>query len=100
VISSAKAIKSRVEDDPTASKFTVTNSAGFDSYFIDGAELTFQPDGTLFFDDGNSPDGFPVVALFQIFEYATSSYDYGMNVLQADGPLGGFGDYQFILTKQ
>lgn len=90
----------RVEGDATASKFTVTNSAGFDTYFIDGAELTFQIDGSLFFDDGNSTDGYPVVALFRIFEYETSSFDYGTVQLQADGPLDTFGDYQFVLTKQ
>ena len=90
----------RMPNDPSASKFIVTNSAGFDSYFIDGAELTFQGDGSLFFEDGNSPDGYPVVALFRIFEYETSSYDYSTLQLQADGPLSTFGDYQFILTKQ
>lgn len=90
----------RMSGDATASKFVITNSAGFDSYFIDGAELTFGFDGTLSFDDGNSEDGFPVVALFRIFEYTSSSYDYDNLVLQADGPLSTFGDYQFVLTKQ
>lgn len=90
----------RMSGDASASKFVVTNSAGFDSYFIDGAELTFEGDGSLTFDDGNSEDGFPVVALFRIFEYTSSSYDYDNLVLQADGPLSTFGEYQFVLTRQ
>jgi len=87
-------------NDPTASKFVITNSAGFNDYFIGGTDLTFLGDGGLFFDDGNDPNGFPVVALFRIFEFENASYDYGTQVLQADGPLSTFGPYQFTLTKQ
>lgn len=90
----------RMPDDPTASKFVITNSAGFDVYFIGGTDLTFLGDGGLFFDDGNDPNGFPVVGLFRIFEFENSSYDYDNLVLQADGPLDTFGPYQFTLTKQ
>ena len=84
--------------DTTASKAVITNSAGFDWYFIDGVEVTFGLDGSLFFDDGNSTAGYPVVALFRIFEFETSSYDYGTGVLSAQGPLDTFGPYQFTLT--
>jgi len=90
----------RMPGDDTASKFVITNSAGFDVYFIEGTELTFGLDGGLSFYDGNSEDGFPVVALFNIFEFESSSFDYGLNELTATGPLSTYGDYQFVLTKQ
>mgnify|MGYP000958955026 CR=1 FL=1 len=77
---------------------TVVSTDSGNKYFIDGVEVTFGLDGSLFFDDGNSTAGYPVVALFRIFEFETSSYDYGTGVLSAQGPLDTFGPYQFTLT--
>lgn len=90
----------RAENDATGSKFVISNSQGFDVYFEDGVELSFGFDGSLSFEGGNSEDGFPLVALFRIFQFETSSYNYDSLVLQANGPLDTFGAYQFVLTKQ
>tara|TARA_Y100000815_G_scaffold275272_1_gene312627 strand:- start:4202 stop:5107 length:906 start_codon:yes stop_codon:yes gene_type:complete len=90
----------RVEGDVTASQFVITNSDGFDTYFIDGAVLTFGLDGSLSFNDGNTDTGDPVVGLFAIHTIESSSYDYTNSVLTATGPLEGYGDYQFVLTLQ
>jgi hypothetical protein len=81
------------------SQVEITNSTGFDTYFIDGAIMTFGICDGVSFEDGNSEDGYPVVALFRIFEFETSSYDSNSFVVQCDGPLDTFGAYQFVLTK-
>jgi hypothetical protein len=81
-----------------SSKYTIANSSGFDTYFIDGAEVTLLSDGSVFFEDGFSTEGFPVVALFRIFGFDTSSYDAFS--ITCSGPLDTFGAYQFVITKQ
>lgn len=86
--------------DTTASKFVVNNSDGFDIYILPDTELTFNADGTLYFDDGFTADGGPVCALFTNIANESSSYDYDTLQLQMDGALGPFGPYQFIFTQQ
>tara|TARA_B110000967_G_C18900879_1_gene574929 strand:- start:2410 stop:3312 length:903 start_codon:yes stop_codon:yes gene_type:complete len=90
---------SLMDNDATASKMMVSNSSGFDTYFIEDSELTFGGDGTLFFDDGNNP-GNPVIALFAFLTVESSSYDYSNMELMAAGALGNFGPYAVTLTKQ
>ena len=89
---------SLVSSDATSSVYTIVNSDGFDSYFIDGTVMTLSSDGSVSFDDGNSTEGFPVVAFFRIFEFDTSSY--GENTITCSGPLDTFGPYAFVLTQQ
>lgn len=97
---SYEVILTKVAGDQTASKFTITNTAGVDPYFFDGTELTFSLEGGLSFDDGNSEDGYPVLAGFELLTVESSSYNYTSSVLVATGQLGTYGEYQFTLTKQ
>ncbi len=89
---------SLVSSDATSSIYTIVNSDGFDTYFINGTVMTLSSDGSVYFEDGNSTEGFPVVALFRIFEFDTSSY--GGDTITCSGPLDTFGSYEFVLTQQ
>ena len=81
--------------DVTGTKLVLNNSAGFNEYFSPGTILTLNAcPGTITFDAGN-----PTLALFAAMTVEDSSFDEGAVTIQADGPLGGFGPYQFILTK-
>lgn len=81
--------------DPTGTKIVLNNSAGFNQYFVDGTVMTFNAcPGTVSFDAGN-----PNIAAFADMTIETSSYDEGNPTITCDGPLGGFGPYQFVLTK-
>ena len=102
----------RVVGDATGSRFVVSTTTGFDFYLVDGVVIVFDVNGTFSFEDGLpvdvdddgvetiEEDGFAFVGGFRNFEYVTSMYDYENVVLQADGPLSTFGEYQFIFTKQ
>ncbi len=102
----------RVVGDATGSRFVVSTTTGFDFYLVDGVVIVFDVNGTFSFEDGLpvdvdddgvetiEEDGFAFVGGFRNFEYVTSMYDYENVVLQADGPLATFGEYQFIFTKQ
>lgn len=85
-------------NDDTGTKLVITNSDGFDIYFLPNTELTINEDGSLWFDDGNDPPN-PVVALFRILDVESSSYNWMNGDLRATGQLGNFGTYRFILTK-
>ena len=85
-------------NDDTNTKMLISTSAGFNDYFIPDTILTFMPDGTLHFDDTFDP-GNPVIRFFRIMEITSSSSNFLNGTLQADGELGEFGPYQFILTK-
>ncbi len=82
--------------DPTGTKVVINNSPGFNEYIPDGTVMSFLTcDGEVIFDEG-----FPLVALFRVFEYTGSSYDESIGQIQCTGPLATFGDYQFTLTRQ
>ncbi|MDB9874471.1 hypothetical protein OAC97_04360 [Flavobacteriaceae bacterium] len=85
-------------NDSTGTKMLISTSPGFNDYFIPDTILTFMPDGTLHFDDTFDP-GNPVIAYFRIMEISSSSNDFPSGQLQANGNLGEYGPYQFILTK-
>lgn len=86
--------------DDTASKFIITNTVGFNNYFVEGTVLTFGLDGSLSYDDGFSEDGFPTVAEFEVITIESSSYDYDLIEAVTTGQLGTFGEYQVTITKQ
>lgn len=85
-------------NDDTKTKMVISTSTGYNDYFIPGAILTFMPNGTIFIDDTFDP-GNPVIAFFRIMEVSSSSLDIENGTIQADGELGEFGPYRFILTK-
>ena len=85
-------------NDDTGTKMVISTSPGFNDYFIPDTILTFMPDGTLHFDDTYDP-GNPVIAFFRIMKLTSSSSNFLNGTLQADGDLGEYGPYQFILTK-
>ena len=87
-----------VATDPSAATMVVVNSAGFDTYFFDGTPIDFSVN-PISFDDGFTAD-MPVVALFTEMLVEESIVDFGNGVIQCLGDSGGFGPYQFTLTKQ
>ena len=76
----------------------VVNSAGFDTYFFDGTPIDFSVN-PISFDDGFTAN-MPVVAMFTEMLVEESIVDFGNGVIQCLGDSGGFGPYQFTLTKQ
>lgn len=82
--------------DATGTKVVITNSPGFDQYIPDGTVMTLQAcPGTVAFDPN------PLnIALFADMTIETAVFNEGQSKVTADGPLGGFGPYQFVLTKQ
>ena len=87
-----------VATDPSAATMVVVNSAGFDTYFFDGTPIDFSAN-PISIDDGFTAD-MPVVALFTEMLVEESIVDFGNGVIQCLGDSGGFGPYQFTLTKQ
>lgn len=84
-----------VEGDETGTKLRITNSSGFDPYFVNGTVITLRTcTKTVSFDGGN-----PRVALFETLSITSTSYDENTKAITASGPLGGYGAYQFLLTK-
>jgi hypothetical protein len=82
--------------DVTGTKVVLSNSAGFNTYIVDGTVMSFDTcNAKVSFDAGP-----PQVALFETFVFDASIYDEVENVIQVTGPLGGFGPYQFTFTKQ
>ena len=85
--------------DPTGTSFILNNSAGFNTYFADGTTITVNScPRTITFDAGN-----PTIANFADMALddgtAATSVNDAEFTFQADAPLGGFGPYQFILTR-
>lgn len=78
----------------------LNNSPGFNEYFPDGTVVIINAcPGTITFQAGN-----PSVAAFSTMvlddpDNSSSSFDDTNFVLQGDGALGGFGPYQFVLTR-
>jgi len=82
--------------DASGTKVVVTNSAGFNTYLADGTVIQFLAcSGELLFEAGN-----PTCAEFAVLAIDGTSYDESIGELQATGPLGGFGPYQFTFTRQ
>lgn len=82
--------------DPTGTKVVITNTAGNDTYIADGTVMSFITcTGEVSFDSA------PLnLALFANLTIQVSSYTEGSKVISASGPLGNFGPYEFVLTKQ
>ena len=81
--------------DLTQTIFVLTNSIGFNQYFVDGSTATYDTcNGTVSFTDPLNLGDFADMTV----ETATFTTDPA--VITADGTLGNFGPYQFILTKQ
>lgn len=82
--------------DATGTKVVITNSPGFNEYIPDGTVFTLQAcPGTVGWDPN------PVnIAVFADMTIEVSTFNEGQGKITADGPLGGFGPYQFVLTKQ
>lgn len=85
----------QVPGDETGTKLVITNSTGFDPYFVNGTVITLRTcTETISFDDGN-----PRLALFATLNVTATSYDAETLAITASGPLATFGAYQFLLTK-
>ncbi|MFD2915500.1 hypothetical protein [Psychroserpens luteus] len=83
-------------NDPTQIKFILTNSIGFNEYFGAGTVATLDTcNGTVSFTSPLSLGGG-----FADMAVTSTSYTESPAVITADGELGNFGPYQFILTKQ
>ena len=82
--------------DATGTKLVVSNSAGFNTYLPDGTVITLQAcPGTV----GWSAN--PInVALFADLTIEASVFDEVAGSITASGPLGGFGPYELVLTRQ
>ena len=83
-------------DDISGSKVVINNSDGFNVYINDGTIMSFDTcNGGIIFDAG-----FPLIALWNVYEYSASTYDEDALSLQCSGPFLNFGPYQFTFTKQ
>jgi hypothetical protein len=81
--------------DPTQTVFILNNSIGFNQYFVDGSTASLDTcNGTITFSNPLNLGDFADMVV------ETTSYTESPAVMIADGPLGNFGPYQFILTKQ
>lgn len=84
-------------NDLTGTQVFINNSPGFDVYINNGTIATFDTcGGTVSF----SADPLPVGGGFAGFAITSTSYTESPFMITADGTLGNFGPYQFILTKQ
>ncbi len=80
--------------DVTQTRFILTNSPGFDQWFVNGDTATLDTcNGTVTF---TSP---LLLGAFANMAVEVTSYSESPAMIQADGTLGNFGPYQFILTK-
>lgn len=82
--------------DPNGLSVVLTNSAGFDQYFVNGTVLAFNTCGPSV----SFPGGNPNIAAFTTMTVTSSSFDDVGFTIRADGPLGTYGPYGFTLTKQ
>lgn len=81
--------------DASGTKLVITNSEGFNQYLPDGTVMTLQAcPGTVSF-------GGPTVnvALFADMTIETTSFNETNGSVKVNGPLGGFGPYEFVLTR-
>ena len=82
--------------DDTGTKLVITNSAGFNTYLTDGTVMTLQAcPGTVAFEP------LPLnVALFADLTIEEAVFNEDQSKITVRGPLGGFGPYEFVLTRQ
>jgi hypothetical protein len=82
------------QDDPSGFTYVINNSPGFDEYMPNGTEVFFNAcGGTLNFDQ-------PLrIAVFANMTIETATFDESNFSMVANGPLGGFGPYEFMLQK-
>lgn len=81
--------------DLTQTIFVLTNSIGFNQYFVDGTTATYDTCNlTVGF------DGLVNLGAFADMTVETATFTTTPSVITADGTLGNFGPYQFVLTKQ
>ena len=82
--------------DESGTKVVVNTPAGFDPFIPNGTIITFVTCPMQFQFDSNPLRG----ADFANFTLTGSSYNEATSTLNGSGPLGGFGAYEFVLTKQ
>lgn len=82
--------------DPTGTKFVLSNAPGFNVYFDAGTIMTFLTCTKQV----NFTPAMPRLAEFAAFTNQTSVYNDDAFTVKCNGPLGNFGPYEFILTKQ
>jgi len=84
-------------NDPTGTQVVVANSAGFDTYITDGIVMTFLTcSSSVSFDTG-------VLTLrggWGDHELENSPYNEGAFTITGNGPVGNFGPYEWVWTKQ
>jgi len=88
------------DTDPTGTTFFINNSPGFAGYFADGTVIVLNSCPRTF----SFPGGNPLLANFAVMvlddaDNSATTFDDEAFTIQGDGPLGGFGPYQFLLTK-
>ena len=86
----------QVAGDPTGTQFTVSNVPGFNVYFDAGTTITFL---TCTKQVQFNPAA-PRLAEFAVFTNQTSNYVDDTFTIKCNGPLGNYGPYEFVLTKQ
>jgi hypothetical protein len=83
--------------DETGTKVVITNSAGFNEYIPDGTVMTLLPcPGQVEF----SPLPLSIAAGFADLAIEEATFNESGGSVTVSGPLGGFGPYEFVLTKQ
>lgn len=80
-------------NDPSGTSFILNNSIGFNQFFVPGTVMTVSTcPGTLSIDQAN-------IALFADLTIENSSYSEENSRIVMQGPLGGFGPFEIILTR-
>ncbi len=83
-------------NDATGTKVVITNAPGANVYMANGTVMTF-----ITCTKQVAFDPLPLrLALFANLNITASEYNEGQLKITVSGPLGNFGPYQFILTKQ
>ncbi|MDM9631600.1 hypothetical protein [Robiginitalea aurantiaca] len=83
--------------DETGTKVVITNSAGFNEYIPDGTVMTLLPcPGAVEF----SPLPLSLAGGFADLAIEEAVFNESEGSVTVSGPLGGFGPYEFVLTKQ
>ncbi len=86
----------QVTGDATGTQFNLSNAPGFNVYFDAGTTMTFL---TCSKQVTFSPVA-PRLAEFAAFTNQTSNYVDDTFTIKCNGPLGPYGPYEFVLTKQ
>lgn len=86
----------QVPGDPTGTQFTLSNAPGFNVWFDAGTTVTFLTCSKQVVFNPTMPR----LAEFAAFTNQTSNYVDDTFTIKCNGPLGNFGPYEFVLTKQ